>query len=209
MYPHWLANPMLVRKANEKYRMCIYFTDLNQTYSKDFYPLSNINKLVDLMPDFDYLSSLDAIFEYHQIPMNKSDEEKTSFIIKDGTYCYKAMPFRLKNVGVTYQHLMNKIFKDQIGRNVKVCVDDMIVKSKTFNQLLTDLEEVFIDLRQYQMRLNLVKCAFFYMRKKVIGLHGEWKGHRVESKKDRNYFEYPRTNLRERCTEVDRTSCSA
>lgn len=109
--------------------MCIDFTYLNQTYPKDCYILSNINKLVDSTVDFDYLSSLDAMSRYHQILMDKSDEEKTSFIIEDGTYCYRAMPFNLKNARAMYQYLMNKIFKSQIGRNVGVYVDDMVVKS--------------------------------------------------------------------------------
>lgn len=75
--------------------------------------------------------------------MDRSNEEKTSFITGDGTYCYRTMPFRLKNARATYQRLMNRIFKDQIGRNVKVYVHDMVVKSQTFQQHLTDLEEVF------------------------------------------------------------------
>lgn len=81
------------------------------------------------MVGFDYLLSLDAMFGYHQILMDKSDEEKTFFVTEDGTYCYKAMPFGLKNAKATYQRLMNKIFKDQMGGNVKVYIDDMVVKS--------------------------------------------------------------------------------
>lgn len=98
----WLANLVLVKKANDKYRMCIDFTNLNQVCPKDCYPFHNINKLVDSTAGFDYLPSLDAMSEYHQILMDKNDEEKTSFIIDNGTYCYKAMPFSLKNTGATY-----------------------------------------------------------------------------------------------------------
>ncbi|XP_043812456.1 uncharacterized protein LOC122723651 [Manihot esculenta] len=98
-----------------------------------------------------------------------SDEEKTSFITEDGTYCYRAMPFGLKNARATYQRLMNKIFKDQISRNVEVYVDDMVVKSPTFQQHLTDLREVFEVLEQYRMRLNPAKCAFFIREGKFFG----------------------------------------
>lgn len=87
---------------------------------------------------------------YHQIPIDKNNEENTSFIIEDGMYYYQAMPFGLKNTGATYQRLMNKIFKRQIGRSMEVYVDDMIVKSQTFEQHLADLEEVFLVLQQYQ-----------------------------------------------------------
>lgn len=109
--------------------MCIDFTDLNHTCPKGCYPLPNINKLVDSTADFDYLWSIYAISRYHQISMDKADEEKTSFITEDRTYCYKPMPFGVKNVGAIYQHLMNKIFKNHIGRSVEVYVDDMVVKS--------------------------------------------------------------------------------
>lgn len=69
------------------------------------------------MTEFEYLYSLDAISGYHQILMNKADKEKTFFITEDRTYYYKVMPFGLKNTEATYQKLMNKFFKDQIGRN--------------------------------------------------------------------------------------------
>ena len=71
---------------------------------------------------------MDAFSRYNQIKMNKDDQEKTNFITSEGLFCYKVMPFGLKNVGATYQRLMNKMFTHQIGRNVQVYVDDMLVK---------------------------------------------------------------------------------
>ena len=70
------------------------------------------------------------------------------------------MPFRLKNAGVTYQRLVNRMFSRQIGRNIEVYVDDMLVKSKEENTHLDDLKETFATLKQFQIRLNLGKCAF-------------------------------------------------
>ncbi|XP_021612888.1 uncharacterized protein LOC110615353 [Manihot esculenta] len=87
----------------------------------------------------------------------RSYEEKTSFIAEDGTYCYKTMLFGLKNVEATYQRLIKKIFKNQIRRIVEVYFDDMVVKSKTFQQYLTDLKDVFQVLKQYKMGLNPAK----------------------------------------------------
>ena len=72
---------------------------------------------------------LDAFKGYHQIEMAEEDREKTSFITEEGTYCYRTMPFGLKNAGATYQRLVNKRFQNQIGRSMEVYVDDMIVKS--------------------------------------------------------------------------------
>ena len=70
------------------------------------------------------------------------------------------MPFGLKNTGATYQRLVNKMFSEQIGRNMEVYVDDMLVKSKEELTHLDDLKETFATLRQYQMKLNPSKCAF-------------------------------------------------
>ena len=92
--------------------------------------------------------------------MAEEDQEKTAFITSQGLYCYQVMPFGLKNAGATYQRLVNQMFEKQIGRNVEVYVDDMLVKSKEEEDHLDDLRETFNTLRQYSMKLNPSKCAF-------------------------------------------------
>uniref|UniRef100_A0A2N9H7Q3 Uncharacterized protein n=1 Tax=Fagus sylvatica TaxID=28930 RepID=A0A2N9H7Q3_FAGSY len=113
-----------------------------------------------LLPDISYLAFMDAFSGYNQIQMAEEDQEKTAFITSRGLFCYKAMPFGLKNAGATYQRLVNKMFHDQIGRNVEVYVDDMLVKSKKDDDHLADLKETFQTLRKYNMKLNPAKCVF-------------------------------------------------
>ena len=72
---------------------------------------------------------MDAFSGFNQIKMDEADQEKTSFITSQGLFCYKVMSFGLKNAGATYQRLMNKMFAQQIRRNVQIYVDDMLVKS--------------------------------------------------------------------------------
>ena len=79
------------------------------------------------------------------------------------------MPFGLKNAGATYQRLVNQMFNNQIGRNVEVYVDDMLVKSKEEEDHLDDLKETFNTLRQYIMKLNPSKCAFGVSLGKFLG----------------------------------------
>ena len=79
--------------------------------------------------------------------MAEQDQEKTAFITSQGLYCYKVMPFKSKNAGSTYQRLVNKMFSKQIGRNMEVYVDDMIVKSKEELAHLDDLKETFATLK--------------------------------------------------------------
>ena len=103
---------------------------------------------------------MDAFSGYNQIKMKEEDQEKTSFVTSQGLFCYKVMPFGLKNAGATYHRLMNKMFAHQLGRNVQVYVDDMQVKSLHENDHLNDLQETFDTLRSYNMKLNPSKCVF-------------------------------------------------
>ena len=119
----------MVKKSNGKLRMCVDFTNLNRACPKDSYPLLRIDTLVDSTARHELLSFIDAFSGYNQIKMNEEDQEKTSFVTSQRLFCYKVMPFRLKNAGAMYQRLMNKMFTHQIGRNVQVYVDDMLVKS--------------------------------------------------------------------------------
>ena len=90
---------------------------------------------------------MDAFSEYNQIQMAEEDQEKTAFITNQGLYCYRVMPFGLKNAGATYQRLVNQMFEKLIGRNMEVYVDDMLVKSKKEEDHLDDLKETFDTLR--------------------------------------------------------------
>ena len=110
--------------------MCVDFTDLNNACPKDSFPLPRIDQLVDLTAGHELLTFMDAFSGYNQILMKEEDQEKTAFVTSQGLYCYKVMPFRLKNVGATYQRLVNQMFSKQIGRNMEVYVDDMLVKGR-------------------------------------------------------------------------------
>jgi hypothetical protein len=103
--------------------MCIDFKDLNKASPKDCYPLPEIDGKVDSLASFPYRSFLDAYKGYHQIQMKREDEEKTAFYTNKGIFCYTKMPFGLKNAGATYQRLVDRIFINQIGRNMEAYVD--------------------------------------------------------------------------------------
>lgn len=100
----------MVKKSSGKWRMCVDFTDFNKACLKDSFALPRIDLLVDSTLGHELHSFMDAFFGYNQIPMHELDEEKTAFITNCGLYCYKVMPFRLKNVRATYQQLVNKMF---------------------------------------------------------------------------------------------------
>ena len=89
----------MVKKANGKWRMCVNFTDLNRACSKDNYPLPRIDTMVDSTARHELLSFMDAFLGYNQIKMKEDDQERTSFVTSQGLFCFKVMPFGLKNVG--------------------------------------------------------------------------------------------------------------
>ena len=159
-YLDWLANVVMVKKANGKWRICVDFTDLNKACPKDSYPLPRIDQLVDSTTGHKLLSFMDAFLGYNQIRMDEADQEKTSFVTSQGLFCYEVVPFGLKNAGATYQRLVNHMFRPQIGRNVEVYVDDMLVKNLYEGKHLDDLQETFNTLRRYNIKLNPSKCAF-------------------------------------------------
>ena len=149
--------------------MCVDFTDLNKACSKDSFSLPSIDRLVDASPGHHVLSFVDAFSGYNQIMMDPSDQENMAFITEVGLYCYRIMPFGLRNANATYQRLVNKVFADKIGRIMEVYVNDMLVKSPTIKQHIEDLIDTFASFRLYNMRLNPKKCTFKVKTGKFLG----------------------------------------
>ncbi|XP_019189544.1 PREDICTED: uncharacterized protein LOC109183972 [Ipomoea nil] len=141
-YPEWLANVVLVPKP-PVWRMCVDYTDLNKACPKDPFPLPWIDQLVDETAGSALLSFMDAFRGYHQIFMYQADEEKTAFLTPDGVYCYRVMPFGLKNAGATYTRMVARLFQDLLGKSMAAYVDDMLVKSREETNHAEDLADCF------------------------------------------------------------------
>ena len=182
-YHEWLSNVVMVTKSNGKWRLYVDFTELNKACPKDSYPLPQINLLIDTTVGHELLTFLNAYSGYNHISMHPPDQEKTSFITPKGTYCYRVIPFGLKNAGVTYQRLVNKMFQLQIERTMEVYVDDMLVKSLAPANHLDHLQETFNILRSYHMKLNPDKCAFGIVSRKFLGFMVNQRG--IEANHDK------------------------
>ena len=150
----------MVKKKTGKWRVCIDFTDLNKACPKDPFLMPRIDQLVDATVGHPRMSFLDAFQGYHQIPLALDDQERTTFVTPIGNYHYKVMPFDLKNAGATYQRMMTRIFEPQLGKNIEIYIDDMVVKSKAESKHVNDLENIFDILRKHKLRLNASKCFF-------------------------------------------------
>jgi hypothetical protein len=168
-HPEWLANPVLVRKKNGKWRMCVDYTSLNKSCPKVPFPLPRIDQIVDSTAGCETLSFLNAYSGYHQIKMKESDQLATSFITPFDMYCYVTMPFGLKNAGATYQRCMLQVFGDLIGRTIEAYVDDIIIKSRKADDLVADLDTAFRCLRAKNIKLYPEKCVFGVPRGMLLG----------------------------------------
>ena len=175
-YPEWLTNTVVVKKKSGKWRVCVDFTDLNKTCPKDPFPMPKIDQLVDATVGHPRMSFLDAFQGYHQIPLALEDQEKTVFVTPIGNYHYKVMPFDLKNAGSTYQRMMTRMFESLLGKNIKIYIDDMVMKSKVVSEHLGDLRVIFEILRSYKLRLNASKCSFGVGSGKFLGYMVTHKG---------------------------------
>src|ERR1044072_4792850 len=142
-YPQWLANIVPVSKKDGKVRMCVDYRDLNKASPKDDSPLPHIDMLVDNTAQHKVFSFMDGFSDYNQIKMAPEDMEKTTFVTQWGTFCYKVMPFGLKNIGATYQRAMVALFHDMIHHEIEVYVDDMIARSQTEEEHLDHLQKLF------------------------------------------------------------------
>ena len=169
-HPQWLSNIVPMKKKNGQIRCCVNFRNLNWVCPKDEFLLPNMDLLIDSAMGNVIFSFMDGFRRYNQIRMAPKDAEKTAFRTPIGNFYYMVMPLRLKNAGATYQILVNCMFSQQIGRNVEVYVDDMLVKSRDKVDHLNDLEETFNTLQKYKMKLNLAKCVFVVALGKFLGL---------------------------------------
>ena len=191
LHPDWISNPVLVEKKKDEpavvkvWRMCIDFTNLNKACPKDPFPLPRIDQVIDSTAGCELLSFIDAYSGFHQIPLNTDDQIKTAFITPYGAYCYRVMCFGLRNAGATYQMCMQKCLHSQMGKNVQVYVDDIVIKTKKKHTLIEDLEETFANLRKYRLKLNPDKCTFGVPAGKLLGFLVSSRGIEVNPAKIR------------------------
>lgn len=208
-FAEWLCNVVVAPKPGGKWRMCNDFTDLNKACPKDPYALPRIDVLVDSTAGCEIMSMIDAFQGYYQKSMVLEDQDKTSFVVRRGTYYFLIMPFGLKNVGATYQRIVNMIFKESMGKTVEVYVDDMIVKSTQQKNHLHDLSQAFETLRKYQLKLNPAKCIFGVRGGRFLEYMVSERGIEANPKKNPSHQRYPLPKVCERCVKTSWLSSSS
>ncbi|GJU96376.1 reverse transcriptase domain-containing protein [Tanacetum coccineum] len=153
-YQTWVLNPMVVKKDNGKWKLRIDFTNINKACIREPHPLPAAEQKAEGLHKYRLKCFLDAYKGYHQIPIAEKDEEKTAFFTREGVFCYKRLPFGLKNTRATYQRLIDKVFGHQMGRNMEVNADDMVIMSDSEEEMTDDITETFERLWAINLKLN-------------------------------------------------------
>jgi hypothetical protein len=143
-YAKWILSVVTVQKKDGRWRVFVDFRDLNRATPKDEYPMPVMETLINVAARHKILSFMDGNAGYNQIFMAPEDVNKTAFRVPGavGLFEYVVMTFGLKNAGATYQHAMNYIFHDLIGKLVEIYIDDVVVKSASVEGHLGDLRQV-------------------------------------------------------------------
>jgi hypothetical protein len=154
----WVSNQVIIPKKN---------TDVR--HPKDPFLLPCTDQIIDSTVGCARLSFLDAYSGYNQIKLREEDKEKIAFITPYGIFCYQVMPFGLKNAGATYQRMIQNCLGSQIGQNIQVYIDDVVITTRKEESLIDDFKETFDNLDRYKLKLNPTKCSFGVLAGQLLG----------------------------------------
>ncbi|PIK40687.1 hypothetical protein BSL78_22442 [Apostichopus japonicus] len=151
----WSSPIVLVTKKNGSTRFCVDYRRLNDITIKDSYPLPRIDDSLDALSGAKWFSTLDMKSGYWQVEMDPHDKSKTAFITTSGLYEVNVLPFGLCNAPATFQRLMERVLKGLHWQTCLLYLDDIIVFSKTFDEELVRLTQVFNRIKEAGLKLNL------------------------------------------------------
>ena len=149
--------------------MVIDYRKLNSVTISDRYPIPEISDVLGKLGNSKFFSVLDLKSGFHQIPLKSSDVEKTAFSINNGKYEFTRLPFGLKNAPSIFQRALDDILREHIGRICYVYIDDIVIYSKSEDDHIRDIHNVFKTLEEANMKVQLDKCHFFKQEVEFLG----------------------------------------
>lgn len=191
----WSSPIVLVKKKNGDYRFCVDFRKLNAVTEKDGYPLPYVNHTLDKLKDAHYLSTVDIKSAYWQVPVSEESRKYTAFTVPgQGLFQFRRMPFGLHNAPATWQRLIDSVLGPELEPYVLVYLDDIVIVTKTFEEHLKILEEVFKRLRDAKLTISIEKCHFCRPELKYLGYVVDKNGLHCDPDKVKAMLEIPPPN---------------
>jgi hypothetical protein len=189
----WCSNVLLVNKKNGEKRFCFDGRKLNEITKHDSYPLPRVDRILSLLRDAKFISSIDLRKAFWQIPLHPEAKEKTAFAIPGrGLFQFKVVPFGLCNSAQAQQRLMDAVFGPKYEPYIFVYLDDIIIVSSTFEKHLALLYEVKERLKEANLTINFKKCEFFKSSLNYLGFIVDGNGIRTDPAKIETMVNYPR-----------------
>ncbi|GJX78060.1 reverse transcriptase domain-containing protein [Tanacetum coccineum] len=168
-HPEWITNAIPIKLANGTWKVQMDYSSLNKACSKDMYPFPKEGEELSSLMGYLYKCFLRLSKEYIQIRMAEDDEEKTGFHTKEGVYCFTRMPKELKNSAAILQRMMEEVLADQRGRNVEIHLEDIVIKSKSEQNLIQDVKEMLRKLRRVNIKIDPTMSSFGVKEGKFLG----------------------------------------
>lgn len=190
---------LLVKKANNEYRFCFDGRKLNSITKYDSYPLPRIDRILSVLRDAKYISSIDLRKSFWQIPLDAASREKTAFSVPGrGSFEFTVMAFGLCNAAQTQQRLVDTLFGPEFEPNIFTYLDDIIIATPTFEEHLKLLSIVKNRLQDAHLTINISKCEFLKTSLVYLGLVVGQNSLRTDPNKVSTMVNYPRpTNVTE------------
>ena len=165
----WASPVVLIKKKDGSIRFCIDYRKLNLITTRDVYPLPRIDDSLAALQTGTWFTTLDLTAGYHQIPMEESSKDKTAFITADGLYEFNVLPFGLTNAPACFQRFMDAVLAGLKWKTLLIYLDDICIFSASFEKHLCDVTDVFLRVRNAQLKLKPIKCRLFQREIKYLG----------------------------------------
>jgi hypothetical protein len=163
------APVLLVKKPDGSWRFCVDYRALNAITVKNGHALPRIDDLLDKIQGAKYFTSMDLLQGFYQLPLRESDRPKTAFKTTFGHYQFRVVSMGLSNSPSVFQRVMNQIFSNQLNKSVLIYLDDILIFSKTPEEHLQHIQEVFEACKANKLSLKTKKCHFFKQELKFLG----------------------------------------
>ena len=188
----WSSPIVMAKKADGTRRFCLDFRKLNQVTKKDAYPLPQMNGILDKLRSAKYISKIDLLKGFHQIPLENGSREKTAFTVPGrGLFQFKRMPFGLTNAPATFQRLLDKIIGPEMEPHAFAYLDDIIIVTKTFDEHLQWLSKVLNKIKVAGLEINRKKCEFCCSQVHYLGFLVNENGLQTDPDKIDPILKYP------------------